>query len=67
MQRQVSEPSSVGEGSLQSGPGGATDQLITAANTLNKDSSDRTAEGLTPIHTKKEEILTEKEERKEHV
>ncbi len=68
VQRQVSEPSSVGDGSLQAGPGGrATDQLISAGSTLDKDSSDKPAEGLSPIHTKKEEILTEREERKEYV
>jgi hypothetical protein len=64
----VSEPSSGGEESLQAGPGGGgTDQLITAGNTLDKDSSDRPAEGLSPIHTKKEEVLTEREEWKENV
>jgi hypothetical protein len=67
VQRQVSEPSSGGEGSLQAGPGGATDQLITAGNTLDKDCSDRPADGLSPILTKKEEVLTEREERKEYI
>jgi hypothetical protein len=63
----VSEPSSCSEGSLQAGPDGSgTDQLITAGNTLVKDSSDRPADGVTPIH-KKEEILTEREERKEYI